>query len=301
LHLILTIEGEQFLKSQVPGGFQQENINVNGISYNVYVGGSGPSILLLHGYTQTAAMWFRLMDRWKLKFKIIAPDLKGIGGSSIIDTGYEKKIIAQEIKAVLDQLGVNSVSIFGHDIGLMVAYAFAAQFPETTERLTLMDAFLPGIATGDEIYNSSSIWHFRFYGKYAEKLVSGRERILFDSLWDGFAAYPNRFTELERRYYTEQYSRPNRMSAGFEYFKAMPKDAQDNRVFAKSKLTMPVLSIGGEKSLAQATEAAVKAIAENSTSASISCCGHWLMEECPEQTIRVMESFLEPAVSRKAA
>jgi pimeloyl-ACP methyl ester carboxylesterase len=273
-------------------GVMTSKIMVGDVSYTVYSEGQGPAVVLLHGYAETAQMWFPLMEHWKSKYRVIAPDLRGIGETSIAAGGYDKKSVAVDIKAILDYEDVTRAVIIGHDIGLMVAYAFAAQFPQMTERLVLMDAFLPGIGPGNEIYNSPSIWHFRFNGPYAEKLVAGRERVFFDSLWDGFAAHPERFDETLRDRYAALYVRPGRMRAGWEYFKAMPQDAKDNARFLKTKLKMPVLGIGGEKSLGQAMELTVREIAEKPFSKVIPDCGHWMMEECGARTIEALEEFL---------
>ncbi len=278
--------------AELPRDFKAEKVEVEKLKYNVYRAGTGSTVLLLHGYAEAAQMWFPLMERWKTRYTIIAPDLKGIGESSIGGAGYDKKTVAVEIKGILDHYGVKSAIVIGHDIGLMVAYAFAAQFPQMTTRLVLMDAFLPGIGPGNDIYNDPSIWHFRFNGPYAETLVKGRERIFFDSLWNGFAARPEKFQDAQRDFYTSLYARPGRMRAGWEYFRAMPQDAKDNAALMAKKLKMPVLSMGGEKSLGKAMATTVKEISENPSSQIISNCGHWMMEECQAETVAALEAFI---------
>ena len=266
--------------------------SVSHVNYQVYSAGQGPVVLLIHGYGETAEMWFPLMEKWKSKYRMFAPDLRGFGETDIADTGYDKKTVATDLKTILDKNDITSAIVIGHDIGLMVAYAFAALYPQMTEKLVLMDAFLPGIGPGQEIYDSPDIWHFRFHGPYAEKLVEGKERIFLDSIWDGFAAHPERFTEVQRAHYTHLYARPGRMRAGWEYFKVMPQDAIDNQILVKTKLKMPVLSLGGEKSLGEVMAATVLEITDHPTSKIIPDCGHWMLEECPDQTIEALEEFL---------
>jgi pimeloyl-ACP methyl ester carboxylesterase len=279
--------------ADLPEGVQSWNVDIGEVRYNFYSAGKGPALVLIHGYAETAQMWFPLMEKWKTKYTIIAPDLKGIGNSAIGKSGYDKKTVATEIKMILDRIKIKKAAIVGHDIGLMVAYAFAAQYPQMTKKLVVMDAFLPGIGPGVEIYNSPDIWHFRYHGPYAEKLVKGRERIFFDSLWVGFSAHPERFKEEQKILYTKSYSRPGRMRAGWEYFKAMPQDASDNKRFNMTKLKMPVLVMGGEKSLGQAMVDTGKLIADKPYSKIIPDCGHWMMEECEAQTIEILEKFLD--------
>ncbi len=141
----------------------------------------------------------------------------------------------------------------GHDIGLMVAYAYAAQFPAETEKLVVMDAFLPGVGQWEAIYNNPGFWHFRFNGPTPEALVRGRERTYFEHYWNNFAADKKRsIPEADRKAYTAAYARPGRMRAGWAYFVSFQQAAKDFAQLAQTRLTMPVLSIGGEKSLGEA-------------------------------------------------
>jgi pimeloyl-ACP methyl ester carboxylesterase len=174
----------------------------------------------------------------------------------------------------------------------MVAYAFAAKYPESTEKLVIMDAFIPGVGPGDQIYNSPDIWHFRFHGPYAEKLVKGRERIYFDSLWDGFAAHPPVIPEEQKVYYTQQYARSGRMRAGSAWFEAFPQDAKDNKILSQTKLTMPLLSIGGEKANGAALAETAKVISDKPSIVIVKDCGHWMIEECQKETLKALTNFL---------
>lgn len=279
-------------KKSVPEGFKQEQIKLNGIILNVYKGGQGEPLLLIHGYTQSALMWSPVMKHLKEKFTIIVPDLRGAGLSDAPEDGYDKVTMAADMKKLLDYYHISKTRVVGHDIGLMVAYALAATYPEYVEKLVVMDAFLPGIGPGDAIYNSPGIWHFRFNGSYPEQLVKDRERIFFDSLWEGFSATPDAISEADKEYYISQYSRPGRMRAGFAYFKAMPKDAADNKELSKTKLPMPVLALGGEKAMGQALIDTMKEISESLQERLVEGCGHWMLEECPDETIDALLQFL---------
>src|ERR1700682_414630 len=234
-------------------GFTTQAVAVDGGVVSVTLGGSGPPVVLIHGYAETSRMWKPLAAVLAPRFTVIAPDLPGIGNSSIPTTGIDMKDSAERVNAAVRTLGYSKVRVVGHDIGLMVAYAYAAMYPQEVEKLVLMDAFLPGVDGWEPIYNNPGIWHFRFYGATPEALVKGRERIFFEHFWNNFAAdKKHSIPEAERRAYTTAYARPGRMAAGFAYFASFPKTATDFAELAKTRLTIPVLSIGGEKSLGDA-------------------------------------------------
>jgi len=292
LILALTLYAPTAIAIPVPEGFKQERVEVNGIHLNVYRGGHGEPLLLLHGFAQSALMWAPVMKEFQKRFDMIVPDLRGAGLSDVPDSGYEKVTMAVDMAALLDHYKIAKARVVGHDIGLMVAYALAASFPDRVERLVVMDAFVPGIGTGEAIYNSPDIWHFRFHGPYAEQLVKGRERIFFDSLWEGFSANPHTFPEEHKKYYLAQYTRAGHMHAGFAWFKALPQDALDNQKLARSPLPMPVLALGGEKSMGPSLALTMKGVSRSVKERVVHDCGHWMLEECPAETIAALADFL---------
>ena len=227
-------------------------------------------------------------------FTIIAPDLPGIGDSSIPSSGIDMKTSAERVHTAVKSLGYTKVRVVGHDIGLMVAYAYAAMYPQEVEKLALMDAFLPGVGGWEAVYNNPAIWHFRFYGATPEALVKGRERTYFEHFWNDFAAdKTHSIPEADRRAYTQAYSRPGRMAAGFAYFASFPKTATDFAELAKTKLTMPVLSIGGGKANGDALGKQAKLVASNVTVVMLVDTGHWILEERPDWTIDALVTFLK--------
>jgi pimeloyl-ACP methyl ester carboxylesterase len=221
---------------------------VDGLKMHYLTAGHGPAVVLLHGYTQTSRMWRPIIPLLAGKFTVIAADLPGIGDSDIPASGLDMKTAAIRIHALVKSLGVDKVSVVGHDIGLMVAYAYAAQFPAEVEKLVVMDAFLPGVTGWEDVYNNPGIWHFRFNGPTPEALVRRRERIYFEHYWNDFAADKNHsIPEADRVAYTAAYSRPGRMHAGWAYFVSFQQAAKDFAELSQTKLPMPVLAIGGEK------------------------------------------------------
>jgi pimeloyl-ACP methyl ester carboxylesterase len=266
---------------------------IDGVQLHYLTAGRGPAVILLHGFAETSRMWRPIIPLLAEKFTVIAPDLPGIGESSIPADKIDMKTSATRIHALVRSLGVEKARVVGHDIGLMVAYAYATQFPAETEKLAVMDAFLPGVPGWEAIYNAPNIWHFRFNGEYPEALVKGRERIYFEYFWNVFAADKTRsIPEAERKAYTEAYSKPGRMRAAWTYFASWPQLAKEFAQLSQTKLAMPVLSIGGEKSLGNELAQQMKLVANDVTVVVLKDTGHWILEERPKETTDALVKFL---------
>jgi pimeloyl-ACP methyl ester carboxylesterase len=277
-----------------PASFGTENVITNVTQIYVRVGGAGPAVVLLHGFGETGDMWAPLAAELVRDHFVIVPDLRGLGLSSRPAGGYDKKTQAEDVAGVLDSLKVDKVDLVTHDIGNMVGYAFAAQHPERVRKFVVIDAPLPGIGPWDDIVRSHALWHFSFYGPDAERLVKGRERIYLDRFWNEFSADPKKFDEASRKHYAKLYAAAGAMHAGFEQFKAFDQDAADNKAFvAKGMLTMPVLAIGGEKSFGPTMGTVMRAAASNVQTAVVPNSGHWVMEENPAATIKLIQDFLK--------
>jgi pimeloyl-ACP methyl ester carboxylesterase len=191
-------------------------------------------------------------------------------------------------------LQLERVDLVCHDIGNMVGYAFAAQYPARVARLVLMDAPLPGVGPWDEILKNPLLWHFRFGGPDMERLVEGRERIYLDRFWNEFSADSKTFSEASREHYAKLYAQPGAMRAGFAQFAAFDQDARDNQAFlAAGKLAMPVLAVGGEKSFGPTMAAVMRFAATDVQEVVIPGSGHWLMEEQPGATVAAVRAFLD--------
>jgi pimeloyl-ACP methyl ester carboxylesterase len=267
--------------------------DVEGLRLHYLTAGKGPVVILLHGYTQTGRMWRPLFPRLADKFTVIAPDLPGIGDSGIPKDGFDMKTAAIRIHALAKSLGVTKARVVGHDIGLMVAYAYAAQFPAEVEKLVVMDAFLPGVPGWELAYNDPNTWHFRFNGPTPEALVKGREQIYFAYFWNDLAADKTHSLPLaDREAYVAAYSRPGRMHAGWAYFAAWPDTAKAFAALAQARLPMPVLSIAGEKASAAILGPQMQRVATNVTVIELKGTGHWLMEERPKDTMDALVDFL---------
>ena len=286
------------LSRAVPAVAAESPINsrtavVDGMKLHYLTAGHGPAVILLHGYTQTSRMWRPIIPLLAEKFTVIAPDLPGIGDSEIPTTGLNMKTAAIRIHGLAKSLGVERARVVGHDIGLMVAYAYAAQFPAEVEKLVVMDAFLPGVAGWESVYNNPGIWHFRFNGPTPEALARGRERIYFEHFWNNFAADKTRsIPEADRVAYAAAYARPGRMRAGWAYFVSFQQSAKDFAELSRTKLTMPVLAIGGEKANGDLLGQQMKIVASDATMVVLKDTGHWVLEEKPKETTDALMKFL---------
>lgn len=289
LVLALTISAAAQGQTQIRDRFA----DVNGVKLHYLIAGKGDPVILLHGYAQNSHMWRPLMVEVAKSHLVIAPDLRGFGQSSKPTSGYTKKTMAQDIHALAQSLGFQHEIVVGHDIGLMVAYAYAAQYPNEVDRICLMDAFLPGVGDWTTVWLLRDLWHFHFYGETPLKLVAGRERIYFEHFWNDFAADPKHsVSEADRRFYARSYAQPGAMRAGFEVFRSFEQDAKDFAELAKTKLTMPMLVLTGEKASGEFLIEQARLVDTNVEGVVINGKGHWLMDEAPKEVIPRLVAFI---------
>lgn len=289
LVLALTINSPVQAQNRIEDHFA----SVNGVRLHYLRAGKGDPVILLHGYAQTSHMWRPLIVELAKTHTVIAPDLRGFGQSSKPMTGYDKKTMAQDVHALATSSGIRRAAVVGHDIGLMVAYAYAAQYPGEVERIALMDAFLPGVGDWKTVWLLRDLWHFHFYGVTPLKLVAGRERIYFEHFWNDFAADPKHSVpEADRRFYARSYAQPGAMRAGFEVFRNFEQDARDFAQFAEKKLTMPMLVLTGEKASGEFLIDQARLVDTNVEGVVIKGKGHWLMEESPGEVIPRLDAFI---------
>ena len=275
------------------GAIKSRFAKVNGVKLHYLSAGEGGLVILLHGYAQTSHMWRPLIVELAKTRTVIAPDLRGFGQPAKPDGGYDKKSMAQDIHALAVSLGFNRAGICGHDIGLMVAYAYAAQYPAEVERIALMDAFLPGIGDTSNLFLLRDKWHFNFFGETPLKLVKGRERIYFEHFWNDFAANPKKsVSKADRRFYAKVYAQPGGMRAGFEVFRAFDQDAKDFAALARTRLQMPMLVLTGEKASGEFLIAQGRLVADNVEGVIVKGSGHWLMDEARDHVVPKIVNFL---------
>ena len=277
-----------------PDAFSMQLVRTNGTALYVRHGGNGPPVLLLHGFGESGDMWVRLAALLIQHRTVIVPDLRGMGLSEHPDLGYTKRNQALDIFGVMDALKVRRTALVTHDIGNMVGYAMAAQFPGRISRWAAIDAPLPGIGDWNDMIRSPRLWHFNFRGPDVERLVRGRERIYLDRFFNELSANPRRIDEQTREHYAALYGRAKAMHDAFEQFGAFSQDALDNKALlaARGKLTLPVLGIGGEKSYGLGMAEHLRVVAQDVKAAVVPESGHWIMEENPKATIELITPFL---------
>jgi len=277
-----------------PAGFRTQEIDTGGATLHTRIGGTGAPVVMLHGFADTGDMWGQAATAVAGNHTVVVPDLRGMGLSSQPAGGYDKKTQAVDIAGLLDVLGIDKAALVSHDIGNMVAYAFAAQFPERVTRWVAIDAPIPGIGPWDEILKSPMLWHFNFRGPDMERLVAGRERIYLDRFYNELSANPAAIDEATREHYAALYARPGNMHCAFEQFAAFGQDAIDNKALAlKGKLAMPILAVGGDKSFGTMQAEVMRVVASDVTAQVLANSGHWVMEEQPAAMTAMTKSFLE--------
>ena len=291
--LAFALAANTIVQGQMRTTIEDRFTDISGVRLHYLITGKGDPVILLHGYAETSRMWRPLMVELAKAHTVIAPDLRGFGQSSKPTSGYDKKTMAQDIHALAKSLGYRRATIVGHDIGLMVAYAYAAQYPTEVDRVVLMDAFLPGVGDWKSVWLLRDLWHFHFYGETPLKLVAGRERIYFEHFWNDFAADPKHsVSEADRRFYAAAYAQRGGMRAGFEVFRAFEQDAKDFVQFAETKLTMPMLVLAGEKASGNFLIEQGRLVDTDVQGVVIKGSGHWLMEEATPQVIPQLVAFI---------
>jgi pimeloyl-ACP methyl ester carboxylesterase len=278
---------------QPPEPVESKFAEANGVRLHYLVAGQGDPVLLLHGFGQSSHMWRPLIRELARNHTVIAADLRGAGQSDAPDEGYAKSSMARDVHALMAGLGYDKVSVVGHDMGMMVAYAYAVQFPGHVKSLVLLDAFLPGVGEWTRVGLIRDQWHFHFFGKTPQALVQGRERIYLEYFWNEFAADPGKsIPEADRKIYAAELARPNHVRAGMEWFRLLDEDAKEFHDYAAKPLTMPMLVLAGEKGSGDFLVKQTELIATDVQGAVVPGAGHWLMEEAPGYVIPKIVEFL---------
>ncbi|MET8977355.1 alpha/beta hydrolase [Streptomyces sp. NPDC004539] len=284
---------------QMPAGFSEHKTRVAGTGINYVIGGHGPTLVLIHGYPQTWYEWRGIMPALAEHYTVIAPDLPGAGKSDAPASGYDKKTMAAKLHALLLSLGKDEdVNVVGHDIGTMVAYSYAAQYPRSVRRLVLSEAPLPDPG----IYEFPSLtaqgpgaWHFGFFSLRTglpESLIQGRELTWATGFMRGIAVHKDALTPEDLQVFASYLRDPARLEASLAWFRTLPQDIADNARFQRKPLTMPVLAIGADGSLGKSVAEQVRRYATHVTPAVVPDSGHWIYEEHPKETTGLLLDFL---------
>jgi pimeloyl-ACP methyl ester carboxylesterase len=284
---------------ELPAGFTTDRLPVDGVAIEYVIGGSGPTLVLLHGYPQSWYEWRHVLPALAEHYTVIAPSLRGAGLSDAPPTGYDKKTLAADIHGLLAQIGHDKdIRLVGHDIGLMVAFAYAAAHPEDVVKLVLSEAFVPDPA----IYTFPALsadgpgpWHFGFFlldNGFPEQIIAGNEALWIDRFIDAIEVVKGAVTPEDIEVYAEYLRQPGHLKATLEWFRAWPQDMEDNAQYKSAKLAMPVLAIGADGSMGDFVQANAREYAADVTGVIIENSGHWIYEEFPEKLTKILLDFL---------
>jgi pimeloyl-ACP methyl ester carboxylesterase len=284
---------------QLPPGFTGQKVSVGSVGIDYVMGGTGPTLVLLHGYPQSWYEWRHIMPALAEHYTVVAPSLRGAGHSDAPPTGYDKKTLARDIHGLLIQIGRDkNIRLVGHDIGLMVAYSYAAAHPDDVVKLVLSEAFIPD----PSIYTFPSLtsdgpgpWHFGFFSLangFPEQLIAGNEIVWVDRFIDSIEVVSGAVTTDAVAVFAEYLRDPAHLRATLAWFRTWPQDMVDNAAYQKTKLTMPVLAIGAQGSLGDFVADNARAYASDVTGMVVPNCGHWIYEEQPSELTRMLLNFL---------
>ncbi len=261
-------------------------------------GHGGMPILLLHGWPQTSRAWRHVVPLLSPACDVVTPDLPGFGYSSKPESGYDKKTIARRLRSLVQALGLSRIALVGHDMGGQVAYAYAAQWPDEVSHLVFIESSLPGFGQEEAMdVSKGGSWHFGFNmaGDISEELVRGRERLLVEhfmqretvGLFD-----PGAVSAADIDAYAQALARPGALRSSFSYYRTLPTDRDDNRIFGKTPLRMPVLAVGAAWGYGAASAQAIRRVAGDVRDVLIERSGHYPAEERPAELAGVIRNFL---------
>jgi pimeloyl-ACP methyl ester carboxylesterase len=277
-------------------GFESRFADVNGVKLHYVEGGKGRStVVLIPGWPQTWYIWRKMMPELAKSHRVIAIDTRGMGDSSRPETGYDTQTAADDISALMSELGVSRYSVVGHDVGMWIAYPLAARNPHAIEKLAVSEATIPGVTPWPpmllppEANAAMTQFMFNRLRDLPEFLVEGREAAYLRWVIEHLAYRPDLVAVDE---YIRAYSVPGAMKAGFEYYRAIPLTMQQNEQLRTEKLPMPVLAIGGEPGAGAATIETMKLVSDDVRGEVIEQCGHYTPEECPQRFLELLQGFL---------
>ncbi|MER6386609.1 alpha/beta hydrolase [Streptomyces sp. NPDC001250] len=294
-HAVTDVPG---LPTGFTGTFESRYLRVNGITVHAVVGGSGPALLLLPGWPQFWYEWRLIMPQLAERFTVIAADLRGQGGSDKPASGYDGATLASDMAELMAQLGHERYAVVGADLGMFVGYVLAADHPDRVTRLVLAEATLPGVpplpSLLEDRAQNALLWHFAFNSldEINERMVSGREEIYFGHQFASKAASPTSIPQEAVDVYVSILRDPAALRASFEFYRDTDSPRQLLARVNNGPLPMPVLAIGGERSLGHQVEQTVRAVADDVIGAVLPGAGHYLSEEAPQALLKEIVHFL---------
>lgn len=277
---------------------ENHTANINGLNFHYLKAGSGAeTILLLHGFPQHSRMWRKIIPILAEKYTVIAPDGRGMGGTSITEDGYDKRTMAQDLKNLLDQIGIEKpINLVGYDLGGGTAYAFASMFPENVKKLSFIEYAPPGYGYeyGMKPTRNWQAWQLAFFTvpDVAVQFIAGKERELLAWYFWHWSYNPEAVGQEDFENYVRQLQKPGALRAGFKWFAAVFDDTEQVKEFAQTKLKMPILALGGEMGANEFVLQGISQLGENVSGGVVKQAGHWIADEKPfELANKLLEFF----------
>jgi len=285
--------------TEVPAGFRSQFAEVNGLRIHYVTGGSGPPILLIHGWPEDWHEWRKMMPQLAAKHTVIAVDLRGFGQSQIASSGYDRKTLADDLSQLMTKLNYSQVTVVGHDWGGPVAYAYAATHRDAVDRLIIVEGALDGPWSSKQSapFLHNPLWFFGFFEipDFAEKVLAGHEKEFLDWFYrnKGFHIVPGSFSEAEITYYETAFARPGRLAASLQLYRTIDRDIADNSELSQTPLSIPLLAIGARYGLGTMVAESMRHVAGSVAPVLMENTGHFIPDERPEALSRIVEAFLD--------
>ena len=294
-----SVSGAPNLPEGFTGTFTSRYVDTGELRQHVVTGGDGPPLLLVHGWPQTWYAWRLVMPGLASDFQLVVPDQRGTGLSGKPPGGYDTATLAGDLVALMDALGHRRFAVAGHDTGMWIGYALAADHPNRVDRLAVAETPLPGVSPSPPLFANAHVndrlWHFAFnrLAEVNDQLVTGREEIYFG--WQFASKAAKELPGYAVRHYVDTLaSDPEALHASFAIYRALDATIAQNQQRKERRLTLPVLAIGGAHSLGQQVAATMELAADNVQALAIPGCGHHPAEETPEETLAALTAFLAP-------
>lgn len=298
-----TAAGSRTEAAPPPEGFQSQYAERDGVRLHSVAGGEGQPVVLVHGWPQTWYGWRKVMPLLaQAGYLVVAPDLRGFGDSARSETGYHKVNLAEDLRAIVRSLGLDRPHLVGHDWGVAPVYAYAAMYPEEVASLAVIEAppigpWVAEVPSWPDSHAASETWFSLFHRVpgLPEAVTRGREDVYLQYFYDHFASAPGAIPSEDVAEYLRTFRDPAAMRAGFELYRSFEKDLADNLRFSRTKLTMPVLALGGERSWGRVVLESMQALATDVQGGVIEGAAHWIPEENTSELVRrLLEFFTGP-------
>lgn len=285
--------------AELGAGFVSGTADVNGTTLHYVRGGTGPAVILLHGFPQDWYEFRQVMPRLATGFTVIAVDLRGIGGSKATPGGYDAANMAEDIHQLAQHLKLERAYVVGHDLGGIVAYAFARLYPKETRGVMILDVPLPGIEPWEDVKADPLLWHINFHHTpdLPEQLIAGRQAVYFAHFFRLGTVNGDAISDDDAARYASAYAAPEQLRAGFEMYRALPANETFN-ASQRSAIDVPLVLAGGDQGFGPLLPGLAETLQTHGwTNVSVELIensGHYVADEQPDAVAALIERYASP-------